>query len=126
MSRDKRLFVAFAVEDKGYRDLLKGQTLNASSSFSYVDMSAKQPWDSAWKTNCRTRIKGCDGAIVLLSSNSPKADGQKWEINCAKEESVPLLGVYIHRGDTSSPSEMYGVRKINWDQAEIGRFIDSL
>ncbi len=120
------MFVAFAVEDKQYRDLLKGQTLNANSSFSYVDMSAKQPWDSAWKTNCRTRIKGCDGAIALLSSNSLKADGQKWEIKCAKEEGIPLLGVYIHRNDTSSPPEMYGARKINWDQAEIGRFIDSL
>lgn len=126
MSRDKRLFVSFAVEDKNYRDLLKGQTLNAKSSFSYVDMSAKRPWDKAWKTNCRMRIKGCDGAIALFSSNSLKADGQKWEITCATEEGVSLLGVYIHRNDTSSPSEMNGVRKIYWSQDDIGRFIDSL
>ncbi len=126
MSRDKRLFVAFAVEDKNYRDLLKGQTLNTNSSFSYVDMSAKQPWDNAWKTSCRARIKGCDGAIALLSSNSLRAGGQKWEIKCAKEEGVPLLGVYIHRSDTSSPPEMNGVRKVHWDQDEIGRFIDNL
>lgn len=126
MAKDKRLFVAFAVEDKNYRDLLKGQTLNANSSFSYIDMSAKQPWDNAWKTNCRSRIKGCDGAIALLSSNSLKADGQRWEIKCAKEEGVPLLGVYIHTNETLSPSEMSGVRKIYWNQDAIGKFIDSL
>jgi uncharacterized protein YjbI with pentapeptide repeats len=75
--------------DKNYRDLLKGQSLNTDSPISYVDMSAKEPWSSAWKTNCRARIKGCNGAIALLSSNSLKADGQKWEIKCAREEGVP-------------------------------------
>jgi hypothetical protein len=88
MSRDERLFAAFAVEDKNFRDLLKGQSLNTNSQFTYVDMSAKQPWDNAWKTNCRARIKGCDGANTHLSSNSLKADGQKWEIKCVKEEGV--------------------------------------
>jgi hypothetical protein len=126
MIRDKRLFIAFAVEDKNYRDLLRGQTLTKNSTFSYTDMSAKRPWDNAWKTNCRTRIKGCDGVIALLSRNSLNADGQKWEIKCAKEEGVPILGVYIHRNDTSSPAEMNGVRKINWSQDDIGKFIDGL
>lgn len=123
---DNRIFVAFAVEDRNYRDLLKGQSLNTDSPFSYVDMSAKEPWSSSWKTNCRTRIKGCDGAIALLSSNSLKADGQKWEIECAKDEEVPLLGVYIHSNDKSYPSEMNGVKKISWNWGDITNFIDGL
>ncbi len=126
MSDNKRVFIAFAVEDKNYRDLLKGQSLNTDSPISYVDMSAKEPWSSAWKTNCRTRIKGCDGTIALLSSNSLKADGQKWEIECAKDEGVPLLGVYIHSNDTSYPSEMNGVKKIKWSWDGIANFIDGL
>ncbi len=126
MSQVKRIFIAFAVEDKNYRDLLKGQSLNTDTPFGYVDMSVKEPWSSSWKTNCRTRIKGCDGAIALLSSNSLKADGQKWEIQCARDEGVPLLGVYIHSNDTSSPSEMNGVRKIKWTWDGITNFIDSL
>jgi hypothetical protein len=126
VSDNKRVFIAFAVEDKNYRDLLKGQSLNTDSPISYVDMSAKEPWSSAWKTNCRTRIKGCDGTIALLSSNSLKADGQKWEIECAKDEGVPLLGVYIHSNDTSYPSEMNGVKKIKWSWDGIANFIDGL
>jgi hypothetical protein len=126
MSGDKRVFIAFAVEDKNYRELLKGQSLNTDSPFSYVDMSAKEPWSSSWKTNCRARIKGCDGAIALLSSNSLKGDGQKWEIKCAREEGVPLLGVYIHSYDTSYPSEMNGVRKIKWSWDDIADFVDGL
>ncbi len=126
MSQDKRIFIAFAVEDKNYRDLLKGQSLNTDTPFDYVDMSAKEPWSNSWKTNCRTRIKGCDGVIALLSSNSLKADGQKWEIKCAKDEDVPLLGVYIHSNDTSYPSEMNGVRKIKWSWDGMADFIDGL
>jgi hypothetical protein len=123
---DKRVFIAFAVEDKRYRDLLKGQSLNTDSPISYVDMSAKEPWSNAWKTNCRTRIKSCDGAVALLSSNSLKADSQKWEIECAREEEVALLGVYIHSDDTSYPSEMSGVKKIKWNWDGIADFIDNL
>lgn len=125
-TRTKRVFVAFAVEDKQYRDFLKGQSLNASSPFEYTDMSVKEPWDDSWKSRCRTRIKGCDGVIALLSRNSLSASGQKWEMTCAKEEGVPLVGVYISSSDKTSPSEMDGVRKMNWTWEGIRGFIDGL
>jgi hypothetical protein len=31
-------------------------------------------------------IKGCDGVNAMLSRNSLRATGQKWEIACAKDE----------------------------------------
>jgi hypothetical protein len=126
MSDDKRIFIAFAIEDRSYRDFLKGQSLNTDSPFSYVDMSAKEPWDNSWKTNCRERIKGCDGVIALLSSNSMDSDGEKWEITCAKDEEIALIGVYIHSDDSSYPSEMNGVKKIKWTWEGIADFIDGL
>ena len=125
-TRTKRVFVAFAIEDRSSRDFLKGQSLNTNSPFEYIDMSVKEPWDSEWKTKCRTRLKGCDGAIVLLSRNSVSADGQKWEITCAKDEKIPLIGVYIYTSDTSNPKEMDGVKKIRWTWDGIKDFIDGL
>jgi hypothetical protein len=126
MRRSKRVFIAFAVEDRNYRDLLNGQSLNTDSPFEYTDMSVKQPWDREWKTRCRSRIRGCDGMIALLSRNLLRADGQKWEITCAREEGVPLIGVYIYTDDRSSPPEMDGVRRIRWTWDGIREFIDSL
>ncbi len=71
----KRIFISFVKEDIRLRDLLRGQARNENSSFEYVDMSVKQPWDSQWKTNCRTRIKGCDGMIAIISqSNAMQMD----------------------------------------------------
>jgi len=126
MRTTKRVFVAFAVEDRYYRDLLKGQSLNTRSPFEYTDMSVKVPWDSGWKERCRTRIKGCDGMIAMLSRNSLRATGQRWEIACTKEEKIPLIGLYIRASDQSSPPEISGIRKILWSWKGIQEFIDSL
>lgn len=63
----KRIFISFAIEDEGLRNLLRGHSRNPNSNIEFVDMSVKQPWDSMWKTNCRTRIKGCDGMISIIT-----------------------------------------------------------
>ena len=63
MAKKNRVFISFAIEDAILRDFLVGQGRNQKSPFSFVDMSVKQAWDEKWKTNCRTKIKGCDGVM---------------------------------------------------------------
>lgn len=123
---NKRIFIAFAIEDERIRDLLKGQSLNTASPFEYTDMSVKEPWSSNWKEQCRIRIKGCDGVIALLSRNSLTATGQRWEIQCAVEERVPLIGMFIYKDDRSVPPEMAGQKTTVWTWDAIASFIDSL
>ncbi len=124
----KRVFISFAIEDEGLRDLLVGQARNENSPFEFVDMSVKEPWSSEWKTKCRTKIKGCHGMIAIATSNTKKAAGQLWELNCAKEESIPRRGIWGHSDDkpTSLPEELDGVRIVNWTWDNIKSFIDSL
>lgn len=128
MARHHRVFIAFAIEDKWAAINLAGQAKNDRSPFSFVDMSVKQPWDEAWKTACRTRIRGCDGAIAIVSKNSAKADGQLWEIRTIRDEKIPLVGVYATTDDrpSSLPVELSGVRTIGWTWAGIKGFLDSL
>ncbi|HEX7961974.1 MAG TPA: hypothetical protein VF493_18795 [Terriglobales bacterium] len=124
----KRVFIIFAIEDKKFRDLLSGQSKNPNSPFEFVDMSAKEPWDKDWKTNCRIRIKGCDGVIAFISKNTSKAEGALWEMKCAKEENIPLFGVYCYPDDRPSilPDILTGVKVIDWSWDGVARFIDSL
>ena len=124
----KRVFTSFALEDKNLRDMLVGQARNENSPFEFVDMSVKEPWDSQWKTNCRTKIKGCDGVLIIVTKNTKNASGQLWEINCAKEECVPRLGIWGHSDDNPSslPSELNGVRIVNWTWSNIANWINSL
>jgi len=123
----KRIFISFAIEDEQSRNLLKGQALNTDSPFSYTDMSVKQAWDSKWKSNCRARIKGCDGVIALISEHTRNAGGAKWEMQCANEESIPMIGVHIHKDDKGQiPLQLQGKKVVNWTWDAIKNFIDRL
>lgn len=125
MADKKVVFIAFAKEDEASRNMLKGQSLNTKSPFEYIDMSVKEPYDTSWKTQTRTRIKRSDGVIALISANTPKADGELWEITCAREESKPLMGIWLGEYRTK-PAAMGTAPCKVWTWDNIANFIDSL
>jgi hypothetical protein len=119
----KIVFIAFAIEDETQRDFLKGQSLHPRAPYEFVDMSVKEPYDSNWKDRVRTRIKRSDGVIVLVSKNSLKSSGQKWEIACAKDEKKRMRGIWAYSGDRIN---LEGVTTYVWSDDNISNFIDSL
>jgi hypothetical protein len=122
----KRVFISFAIEDGSLRDFLVGQARNESSPFEFVDMSVKKPWDSAWKTNCRTKIRGCDGLLAIVTNNTRSADGQLWEIKCAREEGVPRKGVWGYVDEHPSISELGSMSIVDWTWNNIANWLDTL
>ncbi len=124
---NERVFIAFAIEDGFSKVLFTGQAKNERVSYEFVDMSVKEPWDSAWKTNCRARIKGCDGVIVLVSKNLKSASGALWEIKCSVEEGKKIMGVYVDGGTfLDKPSEMSTITCKEWTWDNVKQFVDSL
>ena len=119
----KIIFVAFAMEDEVSRNLLKGQSLLTRSPFEYVDMSVKTPYDDDWKRHVRTRIRRSDGVIALVSKHSLTSTGQQWELQCASEERVRILGLRVSRTDTT---QLAGIRTVDWAWDNIANFIDTL
>lgn len=127
MASKNRVFVSFAIEDSYARDFLVGQARNSRSPFEFVDMSVQEAFDESWKTRCRSRIRGCDGVIALISGNTTRATGARWEMWCAKDEKIPLIGVYISQSDKPSPPpELAGSRVIDWTWDGIAQFINRL
>lgn len=123
MADKKVVFVAFAIEDAAQRDLLKGQSLHTKSPFEYIDMSVKEAYDNEWKERVRTRIRRSDGVIILVSKNSLASSGQKWEIECAREEKKKIMGIWIYTNDRTN---IVGVNIKVWTWDSIKDFIDSL
>ena len=119
----KTVFIAFAIEDVTQRDFLKGQSLHPRAPYEFIDMSVKEPYDEDWKARVRTRIKRSDGVIVLVSKNSLKSSGQKWEIACAKEEKKRIRGIWAYTDDRT---DLEGVSTFVWNDKNISDFIDSL
>lgn len=123
MTTRKVIFIAFAIEDERQRDFLKGQSLNTASPFEYIDMSVKEAYATEWKAKVRTRIRRSDGVIALVSENSLSSSGQAWEIQCAREEKKPILGIWAYKDDRTN---LHGVRTVVWTWDKISGFIDSL
>lgn len=126
MADKKTVFIAFAKEDESTRNMFTGQRVHSKTPFEFTDMSVKQPYEQEWKERVRTRIKRSDGVIALISSNTPKAAGQLWEIKCAGEEGKKLLGIWIEDGYRTKPVEMGTAPCKTWTWDNIAAFIDSL
>lgn len=124
----KRVFISFAIEDVKYRDYLVEQARKNKSPFDFIDMSVKKKWDeNEWKQKCRTKIKRSHGVIALLSKNTHKAGGARWEIKCAREEGVKLIGMHIKKNDKGAiPPELKGKRVIEWNWENLEKFINQL
>ncbi len=86
-------------------------------------MSVKEPYDKDWKDRVRTRIKRSHGVIALVSKNSLTSTGQKWELECAKEEKKPIRGIWAYSDDRTN---IEGVATYGWSDKNISDFIDSL
>ena len=123
MADKKTIFIAFAIEDEGQRSLFKGQSLHPRAAFEFIDMSVKEAYDSSWKDKVRTRIRRSHGVIVLVSKNSQFSSGQKWEIDCAREERKRIRGIWSYASDRTNIS---GVTTVPWNDKNICDFIDSL
>jgi MTH538 TIR-like domain (DUF1863) len=117
------VFVAFAIEDETQRDFLKGQSLHPRQPFEFIDMSVKEAYDKDWKEKVRTRIRRSDGVIVLVSKSSLTSSGQKWEIECAKEEKKKIRGIWAYSNDRTN---LVGVTTYAWSDKNITDFIESL
>jgi hypothetical protein len=128
LATKNRVFISFAIEDKWAKEYLVGQAKNDKSPFEFTNMSINEPFDEKWKTQCRSRIKGCDGMIGFVSKNTAKADGAVWEVKTAKEEGIPVVAVYTTTDDRPAtlPAAYTGVKKVAWTWDNIKSFLNGL
>lgn len=124
----ERVFISFAIEDANLRTMLVGQAKADHTPFELIDMSVKQPWDVNWKTQCRTRIRGCKAMIGIITANTPRADGQIWELKCAYEERKPVFLMYGNNGRpmVPLPPPIAGKMIYEWRWSTIAQFLARL
>lgn len=126
--KGKKIFISFAKEDERYRDYLVEQAEKGNSPFDFIDMSVKKPWkENEWKEKCRKKIRKCDGMIVLLSRKTWHSSGARWEIKCAKEENINVIGMHIQKNNKGSiPPELKGKRIIEWSWNNLKKTIKTI
>lgn len=127
-SQIPRVFISFAVEDQQYRDYLVQQAREDHSPFSFIDMSVKKKWpEREWRAKCRQKINRCHAVLVLLSPNTCLASGVRWEMKCANELGIPLVGMHIRKRQKSAvPYEIKKCNVMEWNWSNLEHFIISL
>jgi hypothetical protein len=127
---DPRAFISFDFDhDETEKILFVGQGKNSKTPFSMQDWSAKSSMaQSKWEEIVKEKINKCNMVIVLSGKTMASATGVAKEIAMAKDQDVPVFGVYIDGANTSSnlPKGLQRNRTIAWKWDKISDAIDQM
>ena len=118
---DPRAFISFDFDhNETEKTLFVGQSKNSKTPFSIQDWSAKSSMpQSHWEALVKEKINKCNLLIVLVGNTMASATGVAKEIKMAKDQNVPVFGVYVDGADSSSnlPDGLQrnGTIKWKWD-----------
>ncbi|OED47180.1 hypothetical protein ACH42_03260 [Endozoicomonas sp. (ex Bugula neritina AB1)] len=127
---DPRAFISFDFDhDETEKMLFVGQGKNSKTPFSIQDWSAKSSMaQSEWEEIVKEKINKCNMVIVLSGKTMASATGVAKEIAMAKEQDVPVFGVYVDGANTTSnlPKGLQRNRTISWKWDNISNAIDQM
>jgi MTH538 TIR-like domain (DUF1863) len=127
---DPRAFIAFDFDhNETEKMLFVGQAKNSNTPFSIQDWSAKYSMPQAqWEALIRPKIGQCNMLIVLVGRTMGSASGVPKEIQMAKDQNVPVFGVYVGGADSSSilPVGLQRNRTITWNWDSIAAAIKQM
>lgn len=127
---DPRAFISFDFDHNEIEKILfVGQSKNSKTPFSIGDWSAKSSMpQSKWEEIVNDKIKKCNMLIVLVGKTMASATGVAKEIEMAKNNDVPVFGVYVGGADDESnlPKGLKRGRTISWEWDKIAKAIDQV
>jgi len=125
---DPRSFISFDYDhNETSKNLFVGQAKNSKTPFSIEDWSSKSSLpQSQWEAIVKEKINKCHILIVLVGKTMASATGVAKEIKMAKDQDVPVFGVYVDGANSSSnlPEGLARSKTIAWDWEKIADAID--
>lgn len=121
---DPRAFLSFDYDhNQTQKTLFAGQCNSKSPTpFTVSDWSSKAPLPQAqWEATIKEKINRTNMLIVLVGRSMGTATGVVKEIAMAKEQDVPVFGVYVDGAGTSStlPTGLQRNRTMAWDWNKV-------
>lgn len=127
---DPRAFISFDFDhNETEKTLFVGQSKNSKTPFSIQDWSSKSSLpQTQWEALIKDKINKCNMLIVLVGKTMASATGVAKEIKMAKDQSVPVFGVYVGGADTNSnlPEGLARNRTIKWDWDNIAAAVKQM
>ncbi|MCO6428311.1 hypothetical protein [Nitrosomonas communis] len=130
MESTNQLFISSALKDVDLRDRLIVQINKDSPELTCVFMPEKRSWESAWKEECREKVRGCNGVIGIITANTIRADGQLWELRCAFETKRRVLLIGDDEACEMSTKKLPDLLRdediLPWNDSNIAIFLGKL
>ncbi len=127
---DPRAFISFDFDhNETEKNLFVGQSKNSKTPFSIEDWSSKSSLpQTEWEELIKGKINKCNMLIVLSGQTMASATGVSKEITMAKDQDVPVFGVYVDGANSSSnlPKGLARNRTISWNWDNIASAIDRM
>ena len=112
------------------KNLFAGQAKSDSpTTFTVEDWSSKTVLPEAeWEALIRSKISRTNMLIVLVGQYMATATGVVKEIAMAKDLDVPIFGVYVDGGGSTStlPTGLARNRTVAWTWPTIGAAVDQM
>ncbi|HCH3750666.1 hypothetical protein CGH28_18470 [Vibrio parahaemolyticus] len=125
-----RAFISFDFDHNvTQKNLFVGQAKNSKTPFAIEDWSSKSALpQSEWEALIKSKIAKCNMLIVLSGKTMASATGVAKEIKMAKDQNVPVFGVYVDGANSNSnlPTGLQRNRTIGWDWDDIASAIDQM
>lgn len=127
---DPRAFISFDFDhNETEKNLFVGQSKNSKTPFNIEDWSSKGSLpQTQWEKLIKEKIAKCNMLIVLVGKYMASANGVVKEINFAKDQNVPIFGIYVGGADSTSnlPVGLQRNRTISWDWDSIASAIKQM
>jgi hypothetical protein len=125
-----RAFISFDFDNnETEKHLFAGQSKNSKTPFTIFDWSSKDALPQrTWEETIRAKINRTNMVIVLVGKKMGSATGVAKEIAMAKEQNVPVFGVYVGGAGTDStlPAGLARNRTISWNWDNIAAAIQQM
>jgi hypothetical protein len=126
---DPRAFASFDFDhNERERNLFAGQAKKDSPTpFTVQDWSSRSVLPQAtWEAEMKQRINRTHMCIVLVGRFMASATGVAKEITMAKDQDVPVFGVYVDGANSLStlPIGLTRNRTVSWDWNKIAAMVD--
>ena len=125
--RVRNVFISFHIEDETQVALLRHQSKDNEFGLQFRDYSVKEPFDSAWKTQCRERISRTSATIVMIGPETANREAVIWEINESIRQGKQVIGVRIYQNANHpipKPMLENKCRVIDWKLAKISKLLN--
>ncbi|MCI4352704.1 MAG: TIR domain-containing protein [Thermoplasmata archaeon] len=116
------MFISFHMDDQPQVNLLRAQAKDSDFGMAFRDYSVKEPFDEAWKSNCRQQIGLTSLTICMIGPETATREAVIWELEESYRQGHQVIGVRIFRDQSHpipSPLIEHNAQIMNWNRDEI-------